>query len=86
MIKMASFLLSKVEPLRTEETVRLEQLNAQCNQVHQLDNQKYVKLNNLQTLLVISLMGSEDQRLFMVTYFSDSSHDSLHLPKILLTC
>jgi len=50
------------------------------------DNRKSVQLNNSLTLLAISPLKSEDQLLQMVICLIDSMHDSLHLPKIFLTC
>ena len=64
MIKKANFLISKAEPVRTEETAWLEKLSDQSDQVLKLESEKKVVIAEAQALLAqLEVVNHEDLKL-----------------------
>ena len=61
MIKRSNFLLSKAETVCVEETARLEQLNSQSNQVHQLEIERKVVLTEIQAHLAQMAASNQEK-------------------------
>jgi len=62
MIKRANFLISKVEPVRVEETARLEQLSAQGDQVLKLEKNAVIAETQAR-LAQLAVVNPEDLKL-----------------------